>query len=48
MDVYVSLNNACYLSLVILRDVAEEFTSLPEQDILLTELFLQELLQHKN
>ncbi len=29
-----------YLLLVILRDVAEELTSLPEQDILLTELFL--------
>lgn len=33
-----------YLLLVIHRDMAEELTSLPEQDILLTELFLQELL----
>lgn len=40
--------HVCYLLLVILRYVAEELTSLPEQDILLTELFLQELLQHKN
>lgn len=37
----------CYLLLVILRDVAEELTSLPKKDILLTELFLQELLQHQ-
>lgn len=37
-----------YLFLVILGNMAEELTSLPEKDILLTELFLQELLQHKN
>lgn len=29
-----------YLLVIILRDVAEEFTSLPEQNILLTEFFL--------
>lgn len=36
-----------YLLLVILGDVAEELTGLPEQDVLLAELFLQEFLQHK-
>lgn len=34
------LMHVCYLLLVILGDVAEELTSLPEQDVLLTELFL--------
>lgn len=29
-----------YLFVVVLRDMAEEFTRLPEQDILFTELFL--------
>lgn len=38
----------CYLLLVILRDVTEELTILPEQDVLLTELLLQELLKHSN
>lgn len=38
----------CYLFLVILGDVAEKLTGLPEQDILLAKLFLQELLQHKS
>lgn len=37
-----------YLFLVILRDVAEELAGLPEQDILLAKLFLQELLRHKS
>lgn len=41
---YVCLINARYLLLVIHRDMAEELASLPEQDILLTELFLEELL----
>lgn len=42
MDACVWSNNilqVCYLLLVILRDMAEELTSLPEQDILFTELF---------
>lgn len=29
-----------YLFVVVLRDMAEEFARLPEQDILFTELFL--------
>lgn len=37
-----------YLFLVILRDVAEELAGLPKQDVLLAELFLQELLQHQS
>lgn len=34
-----------YLFLVILGDVAEELAGLPEQDVLLAELLLQELLR---
>lgn len=32
--------HVCYLLLVILWDVAEKLTGLPEQDVLLAELFL--------
>lgn len=36
----INVLHVSYLLLVILRHVAKELTSLPEQDVLLAELFL--------
>ena len=48
MDARVWSKGVSYLFLVIFRDLTKDITGLPEPDILLTELFLEELLRQKN